>query len=128
MENGVNEIFVMRGRKGAAGLFWLLLVLSIHISCRAGTTEEIAALLLFVEQSECTFIRNGTQYNGSEARGHIETKYDYYKEKISTTEDFITYAATKSVMSGKPYRVLCSGKEMNLADWLQAELAKLRTR
>lgn len=118
----------MMVRKGAAGLFWLLLVLFIHISCRAGTTEEIAALLLFVEQSECSFIRNGKQYDGSEARGHIETKYDHFKEKIATTEDFIEYAATKSVMSGKPYRVLCNGQEMNLADWLQAELAKLRTR
>ena len=82
----------------------------------------------FIEQSKCTFIRNGKQHNGSEARGHIETKYDYFKKKISTTEDFITYAATKSVMSGKPYRVLCSGKEMNLADWLQAGLDNLRTR
>lgn len=104
----------------------LLLVLSFHISCRAGTTAEIAALLLFVEQSECTFIRNGKRYNGTEARGHIETKYDYFKEKIATTEDFIEYAATKSVMSGKTYRVICNGQEMNLADWLLAELDKLR--
>ena len=119
---------VMIVRKASAGLFLLLMTVAFHTSCRAGTTEEIAALLLFVEQSECTFIRNGKQYNDLEARGHIETKYDHFKEKISTTEDFIELAATKSIMSGKPYKVLCSGKEMNLADWLQAELVKQRTR
>ena len=115
-------------RKAGAGLCFLLMIVAFHTSCRAGTTEEIAVLLLFVEQSECTFIRNGKQYDGYEARGHIETKYGHFKEKIATTEDFIELAATKSIMSGKPYRVLCNGQEMNLADWLHAELAKLRTR
>ena len=114
-------------RKAAAGLILLLMTVAFHDSCRAGTTGEITALLLFVEQSECTFIRNGNHYNGTEARGHIETKYDYFKEKIATTEDFIELAATKSVMSGKLYRVLCKEQEMNLADWLLAELDKLRT-
>ena len=122
-----KEIFFIIHRKTAAGFLCLLILLSSHTSSTAATTEEIASLLLFVEQSECTFIRNGKQYNGPEARGHIETKYDHFKEKISTTEDFIELAATKSIMSGKPYRVLCSGKEMSLADWLQAELVKQRT-
>ena len=125
MHKGISLIIL---RQTAAGLFCLLILLSSHTSSTAGTTEEIASLLLFVEQSECTFIRNGKQYDGYEARGHIETKYGHFKEKIATTEDFIELAATKSIMSGKPYRVLCNGQEMNLADWLHAELAKLRTR
>lgn len=123
-----KRVSVMIKLKAAAGLFLLLMTVTFHTTCRAGTAEEISALLLFVEQSECIFVRNGNQYNGTEARRHIQTKYDHFKEKIVTTEDFIELAATKSIMSGKPYRVLCNGQEMNLADWLLAELVKLRTR
>jgi hypothetical protein len=50
-------------RQVAAGLSFLLMIFSFHISCVAGTTEEITSLLLFVEQSGCTFIRNGKHYD-----------------------------------------------------------------
>ena len=113
-------------RRAAAGLFFLLILLSFHTSFAAGTTEEVASLLLFVEQSGCTFIRNGKQYDALNARGHIEKKYNYFKDKITTAEDFIRYSATKSTMSGKPYRVVCNGVEMNSSDWLLAELDKMR--
>jgi hypothetical protein len=66
-------------RQAAAGLFSLIMILSFHISCFAGTTEEIAALLHFIEQSGCTFIRNDKQYDSLKARQHIEKKYNYYK-------------------------------------------------
>ena len=112
----------------AAGLFFLLMILSFHTSCIAGTTEEIASLLLFVEQSGCTFIRNGKHYDAPEARRHIEKKYDYFKDQITTAEEFIQYSATKSTMSGKLYRVVCNGVGMTSADWLQAELDKLRAK
>ncbi len=115
-------------RQAAAGLFFLLMILSFHISCLAGTTEEIASLLLFVEQSECTFIRNGKHYDTLEARQHIENKYAYYKEQIRTTEDFIQYSAAKSTITGKPYTVTCNGEDMTSSGWLHAELDKLRTR
>ena len=114
-------------RKGAAGLLFLLMVLSYHISCLAETTKEIAALLNFVERTECTFIRNGKEYDSLEARQHIEKKYNYYKERITTAEDFIKYSAAKSSITGKPYKVLCNGVRMNSAEWLNAELDKVRT-
>ena len=50
-------------------------------------------------------------------------KYDYYKNRITSTEDFILYSATKSTMSGEPYRVICNGKSMHTAEWLKEELA-----
>ena len=114
-------------RQAAAGLFFLLVILSFHLSCAAGTTEEIASLLHFIEQSGCTFIRNGKQYDTLEARQHIEKKYNYYKERITTAEDFIQYSAARSSITGKPYRVLCNGVSMNSSDWLNAELDKMRT-
>jgi hypothetical protein len=112
--------------RAAAGLFFLFMILAFHLSCFAGAPEEIASLLLFVEQSECTFMRNGKHYDAPEARRHIEKKYNYFKDRIHTAEEFIQYSATKSTMSGKPYRVECNGVGMTSSDWLYAELDKLR--
>ena len=121
-------IFLILLRRAAAGLFCLLMLLTFHTSSAAGTTEEIASLLLFIEQSECTFIRNGKHYDALKAREHIEKKYTYYKERITTAEDFILYSATKSSITGEPYRVICNGENMITADWLNAELVELGTR
>ena len=115
-------------RQAIAGLLFLLIILSFYSPCEAGTTEEIASLLLFIEQSECTFIRSGKQYDATKARQHIEKKYSYYKEQITSAEDFIQYSATKSVITGKPYSVICHGASMKTADWLLAELDNIRKR
>ena len=123
-----KRVFLIIVRQAAAGLFCLLMLLPFHTSAAAGTTEEIASLLLFIEQSECTFIRNGKHYDALKAREHIEKKYTYYKERITTAEDFILYSATKSSITGEPYRVICNGENMITADWLNAELVELGTR
>ena len=125
MHKGVLPMIL---RWAAAGLFCLLMLLSYHTAAAAGATEEIASLLLFIEQSECTFIRNGKHYDSLEAREHIEKKYAYYKERINTAEDFILYSATKSSITGEPYRVICKGVNMITSDWLKAELTQLRPR
>ena len=124
----IKGAFLKVLRQAAAGLFFLLIPLSFHISCAAGTTEEIASLLHFIEQSECTFIRNGKHYDSFKAREHIEKKYAYYKERITSAEDFILYSATKSSITGEPYRVICNGVDMITSDWLKAELVELGTR
>jgi hypothetical protein len=118
--------FPMILRRTAAGIFFLFFILSFHMPSTAGTNEEIASLLLFVEQSGCTFIRNGKHYDAPEARRHIEKKYDYFKDQITTAEEFIQFSATKSTMSGKPYSVIFNGVGMTSSDWLYAELNKLR--
>lgn len=123
-----KEIFFIIYRKTAAGFLCLLILLSSHTSSTAATTEEIASLLLFVEQSECTFIRNGKHYDALGAKEHIEKKYTYFKDRITTAEDFILFAATKSAITGEPYRVICNGVNMATSDWLKEELAELRTR
>jgi hypothetical protein len=83
--------------------------------------DEIAYLIDFVRHSPCTFIRNGTEYSGAQAAEHVQAKYDYYKDDIKTVEDFIERAASKSVLSGKPYEVRCDGKTEPAADWIRAE-------
>jgi len=123
-----KRVLPMILRRAAAGLLCLLMLLSFHNLSTAGTTEEIESLLLFIEQSECTFVRNGNHYDTLKAREHIEKKYAYYKERITSTEDFIQYSATKSSITGEPYMVICNGVNMATSDWLKAELAELRKR
>jgi hypothetical protein len=93
----------------------------------AGTQEEIDYLLGFVSNTDCQYNRNGTDYDGKEARDHIEVKYEYYLDDIKTSEDFIRYSATSSKISGIKYRIKCSGSEaVNANDWLLHELKKYR--
>ena len=123
----LQEVLSMILSRTAAGFFSLFMILFFHASCKAGTPEEINSLLHFVEQSECTFIRNGRHYDALEARHHIEKKYAYFKEQITTAEEFIQYSATKSTISGMPYKVICNGVDLNSSEWLNAELDRLRT-
>ena len=90
---------------------------------------EIGQLLGYLEHSGCTVYRNGSWYNASDARAHMEKKYRYLLDKglVDTTEDFIDRAATASSMSGKPYQVKCDGYEqVSSAEWLKTELQRLR--
>lgn len=87
------------------------------------TATQIAHLLDFVRTSPCAFVRNGTAYAGAEAVVHIRKKYDYFKDKIMTADDFIDLAATKSEMSGQPYLVRCPEQApAPAAAWLRTEL------
>jgi Family of unknown function (DUF5329) len=94
----------------------------------ASPEAEIDHLLNFIAGSPCTFIRNGVAYDGAQAVGHIKDKYEYYREDIRSAEDFIALAASKSVMSGKPYLVRCDAAEMPAAEWLTQELSAFRQR
>jgi hypothetical protein len=107
---------------------FVILVVSQRAHTEEGVKQEISHLLQYIENSGCTFIRNGKAYDAVEARVHIQKKYDYFKVRTKTTEDFIKYAATKSSMSGKPYKVRCETREILCAEWLTVELEKFRSR
>ena len=107
----------------------MILVLSLGTAHADPVTDEIAHLIDFVRHSSCTFIRNGSEYTGSAAADHVKAKYDYYKSDIKTVEDFIERAASKSMLSGKPYEVRCTdGKTIPAADWIRTEDAAYRAR
>lgn len=111
------------------GVLILFLIVSLAFSINhafADTESEISHLLSYVENSQCTFIRNGSTHNGPDARNHIEKKYNYFKDRISSAEQFIEYTATKSTMSDKKYKVRCDDKEYLTAQWLNDELNKYR--
>ena len=96
-------------------------------TARADAT--IRHLINHVAGSDMRFVRNDSEYTPEEAASHMQKKYRHFREDISTPEDFIELCATKSLMSGEPYRVIDpKGKERNTSDWLRNELAIYQAR
>jgi len=90
--------------------------------------REISQLLAYLEASGCDFQRNGQWHDARAARVHIEAKYQYLLQRdlVQTTDDFIANAATSSSMGGGQYQVRCGSRIDPSADWLRAELVRLR--
>ncbi|VVN05217.1 DUF5329 domain-containing protein [Pseudomonas fluorescens] len=91
-------------------------------------TQEIQALLDFVEHSECQFVRNGREYPGPRARAHLQQKLDYLegRNRVNSAEDFIDLAATESSMTGRAYEVRCRERAEPASNWLKRELQRQR--
>lgn len=111
-----------------AALFVALVLPATTCGAAPDSLILIEHLLMFVERSGCTFIRNGAEHTPEDAARHMKKKYDYFREKIHSPEDFIALTATKSTMTGKPYLVRCGSSDTILAaDWLKQELEVYRT-
>jgi Family of unknown function (DUF5329) len=92
---------------------------------------EINYLLGFIENSGCEFYRNGSWYDSKKAQTHLRDKYELLaaRDQINTAEDFIEKAATKSSLSGRPYRVRCRGEDaVSSNPWLRDVLARYRAK
>ena len=87
---------------------------------------EVQHLLDYIEQSDCTFIRNGITHQPGAARKHINRKYQHIRNDIATTEDFIDHAASQSSITGTRYLVRCGDATLYSADWLTQELWSYR--
>ena len=109
-------------------LVMLFAVLPAGVSAGSGTAEaEIDHLLNYIGASGCVFERNGEEYGSGEARAHIQKKYDYFEDKIDSAEKFIELCATKSIITGVPYRIRCQGKPpVESRQWLLDELRRFR--
>ena len=95
----------------------------------AEQAEEVKHLLGFVKNSGCVINRNGSAYQAEKGVDHIKMKYDYFRDDINSSEEFIEYSATKSTMSGDYYMVTCPGKAaIKTQNWLLAELKKYRSK
>jgi hypothetical protein len=95
----------------------------------AATKTEIVYLFSQLTSSGCEFNRNGTWYSAADATAHLRKKYEYLTQKnlISSTEDFINNAASKSSMSGAPYFVKCKDiPQVESATWFKNALLKFR--
>ncbi len=120
----------MKRRVIAAALLALLAVpATLHAAPGATAQREISGLMRALETSGCRFQRNGRWHGADEARSHLQRKYDYLLRRglADTAEQFIDRAASRSSISGKPYRVACPGQaEQEAAPWFQQQLARLR--
>jgi hypothetical protein len=111
----------------------LLIVLLSPVSYAADSNDimvkEIEHLFDHMKNSGCRFNRNGKWYNAEEAMKHIHNKYNYLvkRGRINSTEQFIERAASKSSMSGKPYKIKCGeGEPVKSSVWFKRELMNFR--
>lgn len=117
------------GRLPAVLVAVLVAVSMTAVATPAPAQREIDGLLQGLEQSGCRFQRNGRWYGGDDARRHLQRKYDYLRKHdlVATAEQFIAHAASRSSVSGKPYRVACAGvAEQDAAAWFLQQLQQLR--
>jgi len=114
-------------------VFTVLLLTSLAVSGDGPEQQPedvdlaIQFLLKHVADSGLIFIRNSERHNAIDAAGHMNRKYEYFRDKIKTPEDFILRSATKSLLSGKPYLVILgNGEEVRTSDWLLRALTVYR--
>lgn len=108
-------------------LFALIVPAAVQGDVPEGDRHEVDHLLEFLRDSSCMMERNGKKHSGEDAYAHVKKKYDYFRDEIATSEDFIDYSASKSTMSGKYYLVYCPDQPpRRTRDWLLEELRRYR--
>jgi hypothetical protein len=117
----------MRAKQYLASLFLLLFLSSAWSDVPHEQVAEVEHLINYLADSDCRMVRNGKSYSAEDGAKHVRRKYNYFKSKISSTEEFIEYAGTKSTKSGRLYEVLCLEQDREFTrDWLLKELNAFR--
>jgi hypothetical protein len=111
----------------------LAILLFAGLSCASGTAwadttgAEIEYILATVGQSECVFIRNGTEHPAGDAESHLRMKYKKGARYVDSSEDFIDRLASSSSWTGRPYHIRCPEEaEQTAAAWLHSMLRDYR--
>ncbi|RZI96526.1 MAG: hypothetical protein EOP78_04235 [Variovorax sp.] len=109
-----------------------LCLVAMSLAHAAPPPEEqklIATLIQRVEaMNGMKFVRNGSEYSSVEAAKHMRAKYDHFKDKIGTADEFITRCASRSEMTGAAYKIkTADGKEHDANAFLTQELRKVRS-
>ncbi|GBF39324.1 DUF5329 domain-containing protein [Leptospira johnsonii] len=109
-------------------ILFTFLILSSAFVFGSEPEDEIKALVSSLDSCKgCIFIRNGSEHKLDDAKAHLLKKYDAAKSKISSTEDFIKGLASKSSITGTPYKIkFPDGKEVESEKWLTDKLKELR--
>jgi hypothetical protein len=83
------------------------------------TRKRIDDLLLTIERSGVTFVRNDQELTPRQFADWLRTKRDYSRGKFESLDDFIERLGSKSIQTGKPYLVkLPDGTTMEAGPWL----------
>ncbi len=120
---------LLRATQYLASVLLFLFLSSVSADVPQEQVVEVEHLIAYLADSDCRMVRNSKSHSAQEGAKHMRRKYDYFRDKISSTEEFIEYAGTKSTMSGRLYEVLCIGQEPEFSrDWLLKELKAYRNR
>ncbi len=89
--------------------------------------SRIERLIQFVEQhQDMKFVRNGTEHSAADAGKFLRGKLDSMGRDVHTAREFIDQIASKSSMSGEPYRIkFADGRTMLASQFLGDELKRL---
>lgn len=105
----------------------MAVLLPLVVSANDGVAEEINYLLDSIDNSGCTFVRNGDRYDSHEAADHLRMKYKKGKRYASTADKFIENLASKSFLSKKLYYIECEGADpVPSGEWLSKLLIEFR--
>ncbi|QOL25347.1 DUF5329 family protein [Thalassotalea sp. LPB0316] len=112
-------------------LVFVLLLSFFSTFTFAGNSEivehEIAYLIHAVEQSGCTFHRNGEIHDAPSAADHLRLKLRRGKKFADSAEHFIERLASKSSWTGKAYHLECQpGELMMVESWMIDKLIEYR--
>ena len=83
---------------------------------------EVQYLLTYVEESGCTFVRNGSEHDSAGAADHLRLKYSRGGKYVNSAEQFIDRLATESSWTGRAYTVTCDGVTQPSGEWLHSAL------
>ncbi|TGK01296.1 hypothetical protein EHQ53_08680 [Leptospira langatensis] len=115
-------------KKTVSSVFCILVLSTASFLFAVEPDTEIRSLVASLDSCKgCVFIRNGSEHKLDEAKAHLLRKYDSAKSQIKTTEDFIRGIASKSSITGTPYKIrMADGKEIESEKWLFEKLNELR--
>lgn len=90
--------------------------------------QKISHLIAYIEKSNATFIRNGSEYTAKDAAKHLRMKREKAGKKVKTAKEFIDFIASKSSTTGEAYQIRFSnGTQMPVRDVLYYELKKIES-
>jgi hypothetical protein len=104
----------------------IAMLVTVPAMAAGSLASQINTLILTIGDSGCHFIRNGKTYTPAKSVAHIKKKYNYYMDDIDSIDKFIELSASKSLISGKPYYVMCDDTERQVsATWLTMKATEL---
>ena len=87
-------------------LILLVLMIGDTFAQESHEADKIQYLISSIETLKgANFIRNGKMYDAGRAADHLRLKLKAAGDRVKTAEDFIRLCASKSSLSGEPYRI-----------------------
>jgi hypothetical protein len=112
-------------------LLWIMIFISsVTGYANAAEPREIVKIDYLIsaiaELKGAKFIRNSKEYDTKAATEHLRLKLRAAGDRVKTADDFIELCASRSSVSGKPYRIRFSdGTEMEAGVFFSSRLKAL---